>query len=284
MKRKVVHIDPDKCNGCGLCVPNCAEGAIQLVDGKARLVADNLCDGLGACLGECPEGAITIEERDADAFDEQTVERHLQAIGREPGPAPAGGHEHHHGHHEHHGDHHTGHHGHGHQGHGHHGGGFACPSSRAITHDRAPSAAATSPAGEVRSELGHWPVKLQLVPPTAPFFRGKELVVAADCGAVAFGDFHRRFLKDAAVVIQCPKFGEQDFVIPKLAGIMAEGGITGVTVVRMEVPCCGGLSWAVQKALQQSGKSDLPLREVVVGVRGDIVSERNATTGLPIQG
>jgi NAD-dependent dihydropyrimidine dehydrogenase PreA subunit len=271
MKRKIVHIDPDKCNGCGLCVPNCAEGAIKVIDGKARLVADNLCDGLGACLGECPEGAITIEERDADAFDEQVVEKHLKAIGREPAPAP-GGHGHHGG---------GGHHGHHGQPHGHHhGGGFACPSARAISHDRTP--AASSPAGEVRSELGHWPVKLQLVQPTAPFFRGKELVVAADCGPVAFGDFHRRFLKDAAVVIQCPKFGEQDFVIPKLAGIMAEGGITGVTVLRMEVPCCGGLSWAVQKALQQSGKAGLPLREVVVGVRGEIVSERAQPTGLPV--
>jgi Pyruvate/2-oxoacid:ferredoxin oxidoreductase delta subunit len=276
MKRKVVHIDADKCNGCGLCAPNCAEGAIQIIDGKARLVADNLCDGLGACLGECPEGAITIEEREADAFDESVVERHLTAIGR--APAHAAGHHGHHGHHEGHGHHHG--HREGRQAHGHPGGGFACPSSRAISHDRAPAAA--SPAGEVRSELGHWPVKLQLVPPTAPFFRGKELVVAADCGAVAFGDFHRRFLKDAAVVIQCPKFGEQDFVVPKLAGIMAEGGITGVTVVRMEVPCCGGLSWAVQKALQASGRADLPLREVVLGVRGEIVSERAQATGIPV--
>jgi Pyruvate/2-oxoacid:ferredoxin oxidoreductase delta subunit len=279
MKRKVVHIDADKCNGCVLCVPNCAEGAIQVIDGKARLVADNLCDGLGACLGECPEGAITIEERDADEFDEKVVEKHLRAIGREAAPAHAAGHGHH-GKHQGEGHHH-GHHEHHEKQHGHHGGGFACPSSRALTHERAP-AAPSAPAGEVRSELGHWPVKLQLVPPAAPFFRGKELVVAADCGAVAFGDFHRRFLKDAAVVIQCPKFGEQDFVIPKLAGIMAEGGITGVTVVRMEVPCCGGLSWAVQKALQQSGRADLPVREVVLGVRGDVVSERAQTTGLPV--
>ena len=150
-----------------------------------------------------------------------------------------------------------------------------------MTHERAPAA---GPAAEIRSELGHWPVKLQLVPPTAPFFRGKNLLVAADCAPVAFGEFHRRFLKESAVVIQCPKFGEQDFVVPKLAGIMAEGGITGVTVVRMEVPCCGGLSWAVQKALEQSGRKDLPLREVVVGVRGDVVSERTATTGIPVAG
>ena len=292
MKRKIVRIDAEKCNGCGLCVPNCAEGAIQVIDGTARLVAENLCDGLGACLGECPEGAITIEERDADAFDETVVEKHLKAIGREAAPShgnsphpPFGkGGQGGFGEHGHHHESHQGKHSHEerHAGHGHHHGrGFVCPSSRAVSHDR-PPAGEPAPAGEVRSELGHWPVKLQLVPPTAPFFRGKELVVAADCGAVAFGDFHRRFLKEAAVVIQCPKFGEQDFVIPKLAGIMAEGGITGVTVVRMEVPCCGGLSWAVQKALQQSGKDGLPLREVVVGVRGDIVSERAQTTGLPV--
>ncbi len=251
MKRKIVLIDEEKCNGCGLCVPNCAEGAIQMVDGKARLIAENLCDGLGACLGECPEGAIAIIEREADAFDEHAVERRLREIGREPAPA-----------------------------HGHHGGGFVCPSARVVTTDRA--AGAGAPAGEVGSELTHWPVKLQLVPPTAPFFRGRELVVAADCAPVAFGDFHRRFLRGAAVVIQCPKFGEQGFVLDKLAGIMAEGGITGVTVVRMEVPCCGGLSWAVQKALQQSGRRDLPLREVVVGVRGDVVAERTEATGIPV--
>ena len=290
MKRKIVLIDADKCNGCGLCVPNCAEGAIQLIDGKARLVAENLCDGLGACLGECPEGAITIEEREADGFDEKVVEDHLKAIGRAPAPASGG---HHDGHGHHHDDHHHGekhHHGNppqppfgkggegGLAGHGHHGGG--CPSARVISHDRAP-AAAQAAAGEVGSELGHWPVKLQLVPPTAPFFKGKNLLIAADCAPVAYGDFQRRFLKDSAVVIQCPKFGEQGFVVEKLAGIFKDGGITGISVVRMEVPCCGGLSWAVQKALQMSGRTDLPLREVVVGVRGEIVSERAQMTGIP---
>jgi NAD-dependent dihydropyrimidine dehydrogenase PreA subunit len=277
MKRKIVHIDDEKCTGCGLCVPNCAEGAIQIIDGKARLVAENLCDGLGACLGECPEGAIRIEERDADAFDEKAVEVRLKEIGQEPAAhhAPGHGHGAHHGH----GGpgHHPGHHGHGH--HGHHAGG-GCPSARVIAHER--PAAAPGPAGEVGSELAHWPVKLQLVPPTAPFFRGKELLVAADCAPVAFGDFHRRFLKGAAVVLQCPKFGEQGFVVEKLAGIIAEGGITGLTIVRMEVPCCGGLSWAVQKAIQASGRTDLPVREVVVGVKGEIVAERNATTGIPV--
>ncbi len=244
MNRKVVHIDEELCNGCGLCVPNCAEGAIQVIDGKARLVADNLCDGLGACLGECPQGAITIEVREADAFDEKIVETHLERIGRRPAPA-----------------------------HGVHPGGFACPSSRAFSVER-PVVDGGGQRGDDRSELTHWPVKLQLVPPTAPFFRGKDLVVAADCAPVAYGDFHRRFLKGNAVVIQCPKFGPQDFVQEKLAGIFAGGGITGVTVVRMEVPCCGGLSRAVQKALEASGRGDLPVREVVIGAGGDILSER----------
>ncbi len=281
MKRKIVLIDAGKCNGCGLCVPNCAEGAIQIIDGKARLVAENLCDGLGACLGECPEGAITIEEREAEVFDEKVVAQHLKSIGRSPASA-TGGHPEGHGHH--HIDHH--HDGKQHSGnrlqpedHGHHGGG-GCPSARIISHDRAPVAAQAA-AGEVASELGHWPVKLQLVPPTAPFFSGKNLLIAADCAPVAFGDFQRRFLKDSAVVIQCPKFGEQGFVVEKLAGIFKDGGITGITVMRLEVPCCGGLSWAVQKALQLSGRTDLPLREVVVGVRGDIISERAQTTGIP---
>jgi len=285
MKRKIVSIDADKCNGCGLCVPNCAEGAIQVIDGKARLVAENLCDGLGACLGECPEGAITIEERDADSFDEKVVEEHLKAIGRAPAPAHGGHHDahgHHHGDHHHDGKHHHDKHHDENRlqpaGHGHHGGG--CPSARLISHVRAPIAA-EAPAGEVGSELGHWPVKLQLVPPTALFFKGKNLLIAADCAPVAFGDFQRSFLKGSAVVIQCPKFGEQGFVVDKLAGIFKDGGITGVTVMRMEVPCCGGLSWAVQKALQASGRTDLPLREVVVGVRGDLVSDRAQTTGLP---
>jgi len=287
MKRKIVLIDAEKCNGCGLCVPNCAEGAIQLIDGKARLVAENLCDGLGACLGECPEGAITIEEREADVFDEKVVEEHLKTLGRAPAPSHGGHHE---GHGHHHDDHRHGekHHGDKHHhdnrlqpaGHAHHGGGGGCPSARLISHDRAP-VAAQAVAGEVASELGHWPVKLQLVPPTAPFFKGKNLLIAADCAPVAFGDFQRRFLKDSAVVIQCPKFGEQGFVVEKLAGIFKDGGITGITVVRMEVPCCGGLSWGVQKALQMSGRTDLPLREVVIGVRGDIVSDRAQTTGIP---
>jgi NAD-dependent dihydropyrimidine dehydrogenase PreA subunit len=244
MNRKIVRIDEKLCDGCGLCVPNCAEGALKVIDGKARLVADNLCDGLGACLGECPRGAITVEDREAEAFDERVVAMHLTEIGRRPAAL-----------------------------HGGHGGGHSCPSARAFSVER-PAEGGGEPAGTVASELTHWPVKLQLVPPSAPFFRGRELVVAADCASVALGDFHRLFLRGNAVVIQCPKFGEQGFVVEKLAGIFASGGITGVTVVRMEVPCCGGLSQAVGEALRASSRADLPVREVVVGARGEILSDR----------
>jgi NAD-dependent dihydropyrimidine dehydrogenase PreA subunit len=236
MKRKIVKIDEEKCNGCGLCVPACAEGAIEIIDGKARLAAENLCDGLGACLGECPEDAIIIEEREADAFSEEAVEERLDDLGRvdETPAAPA----------------------------------FVCPSSRVLSHDR-PVGGRVAVEEEVPSELTHWPVKLQLVPPTAPFFRGKELVIAADCAPVAYGDFHRRFLRDRAVVIHCPKFGDQSYVLDKLTELFRSGGCTGVTILRAEVPCCAGLTYAVHEALRASG-NDLPVREVVVGLKGDL--------------
>jgi Fe-S-cluster-containing hydrogenase component 2 len=236
MKRKIVKIDEEKCNGCGLCVPACAEGAIEIVDGKARLAAENLCDGLGACLGECPEDAIIIEEREADAFSEEAVEERLDALGREETPAaPA----------------------------------FVCPSSRILAHDRPAGGGRAGGEGEILSELTHWPVKLQLVPPTAPFFRGRDLVIAADCAPVAYGDFHRRFLRERAVVIHCPKFGDQSFVLDKLTEIFRSAGCTGVTILRAEVPCCAGLTYAVYEALRASG-SDLPVREVVVGLKGEL--------------
>ncbi len=237
MKRKIVKIDEEKCNGCGLCVPACAEGAIEIIDGKARLAAENLCDGLGACLGECPEDAIIIEEREADAFSEEAVEERLDVLGQgeETAPAPA----------------------------------FVCPSARVLSHDRPAVGEKPVAAGEVSSELTHWPVKLQLVPPTAPFFRGKDLVIAADCAPVAYGDFHRRFLKDRAVVIHCPKFGDQSYVLDKLTELFRSGGCTGVTILRAEVPCCAGLTYAVHEALRASG-NDLPVREVVVGLKGDL--------------
>jgi ferredoxin len=238
MKRKIVKIDEEKCNGCGLCVPACAEGAIEIVDGKARLSADNLCDGLGACLGECPEDALIIEEREAEPFSEEAVEAHLAAEAEKKESAMPK---------------------------------FTCPSARVLSHDRQPGngGGQAEEGGEVKSELTHWPVKLQLVPPTAPFFRDRELVIAADCAPVAYGDFHRRFLRGRAVVIHCPKFGDQSFVLDRLTEIFRSSGCIGVTILRAEVPCCGGLTYAVHDAVRASGR-DLPVREVVVGLKGSL--------------
>jgi Pyruvate/2-oxoacid:ferredoxin oxidoreductase delta subunit len=238
-KRQIVKIDQEKCDGCGLCVPSCAEGAIVIVDGKAQLLADKFCDGLGACLGECPAGALAIEERDTVEF---------------VGPAPGAPGEH--GHHE--------------------AGGspqsapaekpFVCPGSamRQFTPAAAPQAGT--------SALGHWPVKLRLVSPKAPFFKDAELLVAADCGPFAAGDFHARYLAGKAVVCGCPKFDDQDEAVAKLTGILKENDVKGITIVNMEVPCCNGLIAAVRQALQASGKS-LPVSICTLGAQGQVVQQ-----------
>lgn len=254
MKRKIIRIDEAKCTGCGLCITNCAEGSLEIRDGKAVLVREALCDGLGACLGHCPEGALTIEERDAEEFDEHLVEKRLVEIGREPlgaaashAPAvhasPAGG---------------------------------GCPSARLQAIARpAPARDAGRTAEATPSELTHWPVQLALLPPTAPFFRGAELVLAADCVPFAYPDFHRDFLRGRAVAVACPKLDNTGPYFQKLIQIFRSAGLKGVTVVRMEVPCCGGLSAMAKDALRESG-AHLPLREVVIGRDGSIVEDRGA--------
>ncbi len=238
-KRQIVKIDQEKCDGCGLCVPSCAEGAIVIVDGKAQLLADKFCDGLGACLGECPVGALTIEERDTEEF---------------VGPAPGAPGEH-----------------------GHHGASdkpqaapaqeaFVCPGSamRQFTPAAAPQAGA--------SALGHWPVKLRLVSAKAPFFKDAELLVAADCGPFAAGDFHARYLAGKAVVCGCPKFDDQEEAVAKLTGILKENEVKGITIVNMEVPCCQGLIDSVRRALQASGKR-LPVSICTLGAQGQVVQQ-----------
>ncbi len=233
MKRTIVRIDEAKCNGCGVCVPSCAEGAIKIINGKAKLLAENLCDGLGACLGKCPLDAITVEERDADAYDEAAVHAAKTATVT---PAP----------------------------HAHHGG---CPGSRLLNF--APPSATATPAGDAgSSQLRHWPVKLELVPPHAPFLDGANLVVAADCAAIAYANFHRDFLAGNSVVIGCPKFADLDAYIGRLTAIVQSANLKSVTVVRMEVPCCMGLTHAVQQALAASGKK-VPFSERVISVRGE---------------
>lgn len=247
MLRKIVKIDPDKCDGCGLCVPSCAEGAIRIVNGKAELAADNLCDGLGACLGECPKDAISIEERDTDAFDEAAVEQHLAAQGK-PAPAhpvqtPAAAHG--------------------------HGGG--CPGSRMMSFNRpvAEPAAADAPKGSRQSRLAQWPVQMQLVSPNAAYFQGADLLLTADCVPLAYAGYHEDFLDGKAVIMGCPKLDDNQFFMNKLTEILRVAGIKSVTVLKMEVPCCGGLAWAAKEAIKQSGRV-IPYAEVTIGIQGDI--------------
>ena len=255
MIREIVKIDEDKCNGCGDCVPGCAEGAIQIINGKAKLVADNLCDGLGACLGHCPMDAITIEKRQADEFDEGAVEEHL-----EKSVAPSA-------------------HGHGHS-HGHGG----CPSAQVRSFAApaglgggCPSAqvksfAAEKTAGEeagVRpSQLRQWPVQMHLVPPTAPFLKDADLLLAADCVPFAYADFHKDFLKDKALLIGCPKLDDGQAYLQKLTTMLQQNNIRSLTVLHMEVPCCSGLIAIARQALAASGK-EIPLETIRIGIQGE---------------
>jgi len=250
--RKVVKINEDKCNGCGLCVPACAEGAIQIIDGKARLVADNLCDGLGACLGDCPQDAITIEEREADEFDEVVVAERLGEGGGHTPPAPA-----------------------------HLGGGcpsaqvrsFApptgggCPSAQPLQIDR-PEQADGTVAGPAPSRLAQWPIQLHLVPLTAPFLHGADVLLAADCAPFAYADFHEDLLKGKALLIACPKLDHTAPYLDKLVAMIEQSQIRSLTVVHMEVPCCSGLVHLARQAVARSGR-ELPLETVCIGIRGE---------------
>jgi len=242
--RKIVRIDEEKCTGCGLCIPNCAEGAIQIVDGKAKLITDKFCDGLGACLGHCPEDAITVIEREAEEFDEKAVEVHLhkqkQAQPKpEPQPTPVF----------------TG-----------------CPSSRAMQF-KVPEAEerASSTAPSV-SQLTQWPVQLKLVPVNAPYFQDADLLIAADCVPFAYPDFHRDFLKGKALVVGCPKLDDIQFYKEKLTEIFKANSIKSITVPYMEVPCCFGLVKVTEDAIAASGKK-IPFKKIKIGIRGDIKPE-----------
>lgn len=252
--RDIVIIDEELCDGCGDCIISCAEGAIQIIDGKAKLVSENLCDGFGNCLGVCPLGAITVEKREVDDFDEVAVNEHLKNLEvKTPAtPTPAGlslGNP---------------------QMPHHHSGG--CPGS-AMKSFATPSAGSEGDtAGEIRSTLTQWPVQLMLVPPTAPFFKGREILLAADCCPFAFADFHRKFLKDKALLIGCPKLDNLPHYKDKLTEVFRDSGCTGVTVMVMEVPCCTGLKIATIEAMQAAGVN-LPIKEVVIGVQGTILNE-----------
>ncbi len=268
--RKIIEIDEEKCTGCGLCIIDCAEGALAIVDGKAKIVKDSFCDGLGACLGACPEGALNIVEREADDFDEDAA---MAWVAERDGKAPAG---HHHSHgkpvHAPHGAGHPGHsgphgHGHGHP-HGHGGGGCACAGSMAK--QVKPIQAAVVSGGPV-SGPGHWPLKIRLVPPTADYLKGADVLVAADCASAASPIFHSEFARGKVVLIGCPKFDDTDAYVQKITDILSTSGIKSISVLRMEVPCCRGLSASVFEAAKRAAANtgnNTPVQEIIMTCGG----------------
>lgn len=246
--RKIVEIDEGLCNGCGECVPSCAEGALKIIEGKARLVSEIYCDGLGACLGGCPQGAIKITEREAAPFDEHATEQHLKEKEQSPEPrTPDNVHR-------------------------------GCPSGRLQMFGNSPCSEANKPAALTNapgstSALSHWPVQIRLVPATAPFLKGADLLVAADCAPVAYPDFHADFLKDKVIMVGCPKFDDADEYIRKFADIFRSADLKSVTVVIMEVPCCSKLPVIVQRGMAIAGKR-IPVEEIVVSTRGYLLSRK----------
>ncbi|MFC2068197.1 ATP-binding protein [Chloroflexota bacterium] len=235
--RKIVNIDEEKCDGCGTCIPACVEGALQIVNGKAKLVSEIYCDGLGACLGECPQDAITIEERTAEEFDEKAVEIFNKVKKKERDPLPCG-----------------------------------CPSTTIAEFNRKEVTGVTAEDNSPQpSWLGHWPVQLTLVPPTAPFLQGADVVLAADCVPFAYAGFHNDFLKDHGLLVACPKLDDFQAHLKKLTDILSQSQIKSLTVVHMEVPCCSGLTHMAQQAVNLSGKN-IPLWDVTIGTKGDILT------------
>ncbi|MBQ9956660.1 MAG: 4Fe-4S binding protein [Ruminococcus sp.] len=228
MIRKIIKIDEEKCNGCGLCAQACHEGAIEMVEGRAKLTREDYCDGLGDCLPACPTNAISFEEREAPAYNESAV---LEAKKQKAGVLPCG-----------------------------------CPGTNAKAIKREASPVMASPS---QSELTQWPVQIKLVPVNAPYFNNANLLVSADCTAFAYGNFHQEFIRRHITLIGCPKLDEGDYA-EKLTRIIAGNEIKSVTVVRMEVPCCGGIENAVKRALQASGKF-IPWRVVTISTDGRIV-------------
>ena len=240
MVRKIIHIDREKCNGCGACAAACHEGAIEMIDGAAVLTREDYCDGLGDCLPACPTGAITFEEREAPAYDAQAVQA---AKEQKQQPEPTS-----------------------HSCHGHGGG---CPGSRAKAIRRDTAKVTVGSVGSVSSQLAQWPCQIKLVPVRAPYFDGANLLIAADCTAYAYGNFHADFMKNHITLIGCPKLDDGDYA-EKLAQIIAYNDVKSVRVLRMEVPCCGGLENAVKRALMASGKF-IPWQVVTISTDGKIL-------------
>lgn len=244
--RKIVSIDQEKCDGCGLCIPSCAEGALQIVDGKARLTSDRFCDGLGNCLGECPRGAIEIIEREAEIFDQAAVEEHLESFKATVKPGAGCG---------------------------------ACAGSaereirveKKCVADPVPQVDREAAAAPPEAELSHWPIQLHLVSPRARFLQGRDLLIAADCVPFATPEFHQELLKGKSLLIFCPKLDDLSAYLEKLTAIFKTNSIPRVTLAHMEVPCCFGLKRLVLSALEKAGET-VELDEVIVGVDGSFQS------------
>jgi len=242
--RNIVRIDEEKCNGCGQCVNACAEGAIKIVDGKAKLVSDIYCDGLGVCIGHCPQDAITIEKRQAAEFDQEAAKRHLageQASQKQPD--------------------------------------FVCPGMAAKKLRE--KGQMTDSAAEVPSQLTHWPVQLKLVSPQAPYFANADLLLVADCVPFAMGDFHNRFLKDHSIVVGCPKLDDAEFYTDKLATILKANKLNSLTVIHMEVPCCSGLTQIARQAIAKN-KIEMSFKDVTIDLQGNVSRTETVQTQCPV--
>jgi len=232
--RKIVHIDESRCNGCGKCIVNCAEGALEIIDGKAKLVKDIYCDGLGACLGHCPLHAITVEEEESEDFDEGLTKEHLMRMKNES-EIPKGG----------------------------------CPGSRMKQFDRRVE---IKEEGKITSTLRQWPVQLALVNPSAPYFKGADLLITADCVPFAYGNYHNDFLKDKVVVVGCPKLDDTEKYTEKLKQIIKTNDLESITLLRMEVPCCGGMAMIAKNARDKS-LVNIPIKVIIIGIEGQIIKK-----------
>ena len=276
-KRKIIKIDEEKCNGCGVCIPNCPEGALQIIDGKARLISDIFCDGLGACIGHCPQGAITTEERDAEEYDEKKVMKNIARAGKNTIIA-------HLKHLKEHGE--TGYLKealefleereievdfnektdiHSFQPRG-------CPGSKTMNFSDE-KVNEIEESGTRTSQLSQWPVQFHLVPPNAPYFQGKDVLLVADCVGYSLGDFHKDYLKDRSLAIACPKLDSNlDVYLSKLTSMIDDAKINTLTVITMEVPCCSGLLGLAKKAMENASRK-IPVKSIVVSIKGEILKE-----------
>lgn len=242
--RKIIKIDEELCDGCGLCVPDCAEGSLVIVDGKAKMVADKLCDGLGACLGSCPTGALTIIEREAADFDEEAVEEYLAKQTKEiPAAKPSG-----------------------------------CPSAKLQTFaPKTPCQTANKPlamaAGGGTSSLTHWPIQIRLIPPSAPFLQGADLLVAADCSAVSAPNFQLDYLNGKVVMMGCPKFDDAESYVQRFSEIIATCNLNSLTILIMEVPCCSSMNGIIKQAMERAGKT-VPVEQITISTQGVELSRK----------